>query len=569
MQILLLTNKSISSEQFQTILKYDKSLIQNILIVNYSSLYEKEQFIYAQECMVVNGEKLLQNVLLSPSIVIDLTHSSDYSHLEGYLKTCWINAQQAFYEREKLKKTEQTIIDLSQSTKLSNCICYIHNNESPTFKIIEESINLNSHSNTLTPFNTIGLIEQAITEYFADKNFFSQLEWSRNSTISNHQSMIFFIKFEILQRYGDYTIENIDFKPLSFEQLLTYNETFVFNYFDDLLEYRLTRYIEQVKFRTHIIKLCDEYKIDLEPSYYKTFVLTKGKHIGLQRTYYGALNSKKGISIINDKHKTNLFLRENGFNANQSYEYTLDDLLDKNLFDNIPLNYPLTLKPTDKKEGYGVITNIQNSKRMLVSIKKLIKFEDIESVLVEDFFQGVTYRILVVGAEVVAVLKFIPANILGDGETAIDDLIRTKNIVSKSRIRINNALRLSIYNDGKTWNTILPKDEKYIISHNSHASTGGQSTNVTEIFNDKYKKIASDVCKSLELKIAGIDMIINSEGDYRIIEINCGPALATHLNPKHGLSIDTYTMILKCLLEQTDLENEQNSYLKELVPYHH
>ncbi|MDQ7045011.1 MAG: hypothetical protein Q9M32_03745 [Sulfurimonas sp.] len=567
MQILILTN-NIESEVFNDILSYHKALAQNVLLVDESSLYEKKQFIYAKECMVLNKRKILENILLSPSIVIDMTQPSKNIRLENYLKSSWINTQQVFYEKEKLHKIEENKISLLASKNLSNCVCYIDNNEMPVFKVIEDSITLNIDFDSLTPFNSMGLIEQAITEFFADNNFFSQFEWSRNRIVSNHQSMAFFIQFEILQRYGDYTIENIEFQSLSFPQLLEYNKIFVFNYFDTLLDYRLDRYIEQVKFRTHIIKLCDEYKIDLEPSYNKTFILRKDKNIGLQRTYYSSVNSQNGISIINDKHKTNVFLRENGFNANLSYEYILDDLSDKKSIEEIPLEYPIALKPTDKKEGYGVVTNILNAKRMLISVEKMLKLGDIKPVLLEEFFEGVTYRVLVVSGEVSAVLKYIPVSVMGDGESSLEDLIKAKNIISKSRVRINNALRLSIFNDSKRWETILPKGEKYIVSHNSHASNGGQSINVTDIFDDRYKKISEEACKSLGLKLAGIDMIVNSDGEYRIIEINCGPALAIHVNPKHGTSIATYTKVLNSLLKEVDIEKEENSYLKDLVPYH-
>lgn len=567
MQILFLADRLTKLEKYEKFLKYEKSLKKNVIAAEYSSLYEKDGFVYSKKCIRVRKNKLLKNVLLSPSIVVDISSSCDYSQLESYLESCWVNSQQAFYEREGFK-TKKSLSKLLGSTKNSSCICYVDNNEIPTFKIIEDSIVLKDHTDTLTPFNCIGILEQAVTEFFADKNFFSQFEWPRNEILSNNQSMLFFIQFDIEEMFGDYTFNIKKFNSLSFQQLLAYKKRFVFEYFDDLLDYRLNRYVEQVKFRTHIIKLCQEYGIDLEPSYYKTFVLTKGKHIGLQRRYYGALNDQKGIEIINNKHKTNTFLLDNGFKANRSYKYTLKELLDEKSIDDLPLDYPLTLKPTDKKEGYGVVTNIQNAKRMSVSIKKLANLEDVDSVLVEEFFEGVTYRVLVVCSEVVGVLKFIPANVMGDGKTPIDDLIRAKNRVSKSRIRINNALRLSIYNDNKRWDTVLPDGKKYIISHNSHASNGGQSTNVTDIFDQKYKDIAADVCSSLGLKIAGIDMIVNSQGDYRIIEINCGPALATHLNPRHGTSIDTYSLVLKCLLENTDIEQADNSYLKELVKYH-
>ncbi|XPV68934.1 MAG: ATP-grasp domain-containing protein [Halarcobacter sp.] len=566
MQILFLTDQNINEKYSKVILQYNKALTQNILLVNYSSLYEKQKFIYAKECMVLNKEEVLTDVLLSPSIVIDLSQTLEYTILEKYLKTCWVNVQQAFFQKDEAK--QNSIGSIESSAKVSNCICYTNNNEAPILKVIEDSINLSSDNKILSPFNTIGLIEQAITEFFADINYFSQFEWPRNKDISNHQSTVFFVQFEVFERFGDFIVENIQYQSLNYEQLISYNNHFLFKYIDDLLDFRLDRYIQQVKFRTHIIKLCEKYKIDLEPSYYKTFVLTKDNHIGLQRRYYGSLNSKRGINIINDKHKTNTFLRENGFNANLSYEYTLKQLLEEEVIDNLPIDYPLTLKPTDKKEGYGVVTNIPNKKRMKISIKKMLNLEDINSVLIEEFFEGVTYRVLVVSGEVTAVLKYIPASILGDGESSIEELIKNKNLISKSRVRINNALRLSIFNDEKRWETVLPEGKKYIISHNSHASNGGQSINVTNLFDEKYKKVCSQACKSLGLKMAGIDMIVNSAGDYRIIEINCGPALATHVNPKHGSSIKTYTKVLYSLLEEVDIEKDENSYLKDLVPYH-
>jgi len=556
-QILYLIDETTDIQYLKSILNYDKSFSQNILVVQSNFLYRKDKFIYAKECIVLNQEKKLKNILLSPSIVIDITKLSNYSDLESYINSCWLNTQQLFYSNNKLKEVENKI-------NTSSCIAYVQSIKTPFVNVIENSITLDSKYKELTSFNTIGVIEQAITEYFADINFFSQF----NSEVLDHQSMIFSIKFDIIKRYGDFVVDNISFIPLSYKQLLNYDEAFLFEYLDNLLKYRLDRYIEQVKFRTHIIKLCDEYKIDLEPSYYKTFILTKNNHIGLQRTYYGALNSEKGISIINNKHKTNQFLQENGFKTNLSYEYVLDDLLDKKVIEEIPINYPITMKPTDKKAGYGVVTNIPNEKRMLVSVKKMKKLEDIKPIILEEFFEGITYRVLVVSGEVCAVLKYIPASILGDGESSIEELIKAKNLVSKSRVRINNALRLSIFNDGNTWETILAKGQEYIISHNSHASNGGQSINVTDIFDEKYKRISSNVCKSLDLKLAGIDMIVNSKGDYRIIEVNCGPALAIHLNPKHGESIDTYTKVLYSLLEEVDLEHDDNSYLKKLVPYH-
>ena len=205
---------------------------------------------------------------------------------------------------------------------------------------------------------------------------------------------------------------------------------------------------------------------------------------------------------------------------------------------------------------------------MLFSVKELMQLGDIEPVLIEEFFVGMTYRILVVAGEVIAVLKFMPIYIIGDGKSSIEELILAKNRILRSRIRINEALELSLSNDGYNYNTVLADEHKYILSYNSHASMGGQATNVTDIFSEKLKQISCDVSKSLGLSHTGIDMNVNAQGDYRILEVNCAPALSTHLYPKYGTPIDTYTKVLDAFFSHTDTSKEENQYLREIVEYH-
>jgi D-alanine-D-alanine ligase-like ATP-grasp enzyme len=538
---------------------YHKSKKQNILYARYADLFKSKGFVYAKTCSSLQLVREHRDVLLSPSLVVDVTNGSFQSELELLLSAGWDNAQQAFYGANDGQQNR------TQRSGLSACICFTSNNATPMLYVIKESIELSGNA---VAEDFIGLIEQAITEHFADTGYFSSLGLNDKQGYAQQQSMLFSVSFGILTKYGDYQIEVDSISVLSVEQLLSINDHFVFAYFDTLLEYRLSHYVEKVKFRTHIVKLCEESGVELEPSYNKTFVISNAEHYGMHSAYYGSVNSKQGVAIALDKHHTNQVLSEHGFCVNRSIGYSLRDLQDKSTIDAIPLQYPMVLKPTDSKEGHGVVTNIPNAKRLHISAQKLMGLADIDKVLVEEFFEGITYRVLIVCGEVVAVLKFIPANILGDGCSQIDHLILAKNLITKSRIRINNALRLSIFNDGKRWETVLPENEPYVLSHNSHASTGGQSINVTHLFGRRYKDIAEDACRSLGLKNVGIDMIVNAEGEYRILEINSGPALATHKYPKYGSSIDAYSLVLECLLKHTDLGREDNSYLAEMMPFH-
>ena len=560
MQILLLGTKEYDHDLYGRLSHYQKSKSQNILYARYDDVYRSNGFVYARTCHSVKVAYQHQGVLLSPSLVIDVTNGASQNDLEQLFSAGWSNTQQAFYRGKGGNLYRQKNDD-----SFATCLCFTTNNALPMFSVIKGSVNTRD---ALCSEGCLGLIEQAITEHFADINYFGVLWGNANHRFSSQQSMLFFVSFEISRKYGDYQVEIMGFEVLDVGQLLSHGEHFAFDYFDELIQYRLNHYVQQVKFRTHIIKLCEETGIDLEPSLHNTFVLSKDEHVGVHSAYFGSVNSKDGIAVILDKHQTNIYLSKHGFCVNRSVEYSIKDLQDKTVIQRIPLNYPLVLKPTDSKAGYGVVTNIPNQRRMLISAQKIGGLEGIDKVLVEEFFEGVTYRVLVVCGKVVAVLKFIPANILGDGETQIDDLIRAKNLITKSRIRINNALRLSIFNDGKRWETVLPVGEQYVLSYNSHASTGGQSINVTEVFRVQYKLIAEQACRSLGIRNAGLDMIVNAEGDYRIIEVNSGPALATHRSPKYGDSIDAYSLVLDCLLKQTDLNRDDNQYLDEMMVYH-
>jgi hypothetical protein len=109
-----------------------------------------------------------------------MSSSFHYSQLESYLKTSWENVHQIFYNIKDFNDAKFNIQETIKSSKKSTCICNIDNNEAPLFQIIKDSIHVKSSINRLTSFNTIGLIEQAITEYFADINFFTQLEFNKD-----------------------------------------------------------------------------------------------------------------------------------------------------------------------------------------------------------------------------------------------------------------------------------------------------------------------------------------------------------------------------------------------------
>ena len=54
-------------------------------------------------------------------------------------------------------------------------------------------------------------------------------------------------------------------------------------------------------------------------------------------------------------------------------------------------------------------------------------FKNDNTVLIEEFIKGKEYRFLVIDDEVVGILHRVPANVIGDGEKTISELVEIKN----------------------------------------------------------------------------------------------------------------------------------------------
>ena len=92
---------------------------------------------------------------------------------------------------------------------------------------------------------------------------------------------------------------------------------------------------------------------------------------------------------------------------------------------------------------------------------------------------------------------------------------------------------------GYTEQSIPEKDVKVNLRENSNVSTGGDSIDVTDEMPEIYKNIAEKAADALQVKITGVDILIEDLNDslgekYSIIEANFNPAMLFHLYPLKG-----------------------------------
>jgi len=189
-------------------------------------------------------------------------------------------------------------------------------------------------------------------------------------------------------------------------------------------------------------------------------------------------------------------------------------------------------------------------------------FQEDSTVLVEEFIPGQEYRFLVIDGAVRGVLQRVPANVLGDGVSSVEQLVRTKNQDPRrgegyrsplEKIRLGAEELQMLRAQGLAAQTIPEAGRRVFLRKNSNISTGGDSIDVTDTLHESYKALAVASAAAAGSRISGIDMMIldtrlpATANNYAIIELNFNPALHIHDFPAQGINREVEKHVLDLL----------------------
>ena len=213
------------------------------------------------------------------------------------------------------------------------------------------------------------------------------------------------------------------------------------------------------------------------------------------------------------------------------------------------LSSKLVVKPNTTNFGRGITIFPESyTKEMLSDALEFALSED-DTILLEPFLSGKEYRFLIIDDKVEGVLYRRPANVLGDGKKTIAELVEQKNQdylrgtgykTPLEKIIISTIEKEYLKQQGFTLDYIPKEDERIYLRENSNVSTGGDSIDVTDEVDASYKEIAVKAARALNVKITGVDMLIDSlteeamSENHGIIELNFNPAIHIHCYPYHG-----------------------------------
>ena len=266
-------------------------------------------------------------------------------------------------------------------------------------------------------------------------------------------------------------------------------------------------------------------------------------------------NSLIAYWISDDKWMTKQFLQRNGINhANGillEQEYSPEKLN--------KLKLPAVVKPVNTDHGIAVSTNLQTREDLISAIENAFRYS--EKVIVEEYFPGREYRFLVIDYKVRAIAFREPANVTGDGENTIEQLIDKKNVGRGTdyrypllKINVDDEVTRHLKAVSLSTESILKKGEKIYLRKNSNLSTGGDSIDVTDDMPEFYHEIAVRAAQSAGLKIAGVDIIIKdttlvpSSDNYIVVELNAPAMLSMHDFPYIGENRHVEKYVLDSIL---------------------
>ncbi len=230
------------------------------------------------------------------------------------------------------------------------------------------------------------------------------------------------------------------------------------------------------------------------------------------------------------------------------------------------INYPVVCKPQNGSQGKGVTVNIQTREQLEHAFQHAAQAAR-GPVLVEKFFPGSDYRLLVVGNRLIAAARRDPPHVVGDGKSTVKQLVDVVNAdprrgdghaTSLTKIRFDDIAMACLSDQGLKPDSVPEKGRRVVLRNNANLSTGGSATDVTDDVHPETASRAIDAAAMVGLHVCGVDIVCESimrpleEQNGGVVEVNAAPGLRMHLNPSYGKGRNIGEAVMQLMFEPGD-----------------
>ncbi len=267
------------------------------------------------------------------------------------------------------------------------------------------------------------------------------------------------------------------------------------------------------------------------------YFLLGRKRLYLQRNKLGVNNSVSS-AIARNKNRTYRILEHFHLPCPRAVVLMSNGSLEHVSGEIKALRKPYVVKPLRGSLGKGVSVKLNGSDQVADAIQFARKTHN--SVLIEEFIAGTNYRVTVFQDKVLDILERIPAYVIGDGTSTVQQLIDQKNetrqVFGLKPIRIDQELKRFIKDHDVALSAVPARGKRIDLRLNCNMGAGGEARRIDlrrDVHPDNLRMFA-DATREIGLTLAGIDFITpDLSRSWRSVrcainEINRAPMLDIH-----------------------------------------
>lgn len=267
-----------------------------------------------------------------------------------------------------------------------------------------------------------------------------------------------------------------------------------------------------------------------------------------------SLNHPSARKLVPHKDVQSRVFRSAGLPFPENYVFSRDE--EDRAWDWARHVLPVAIKPATGSKGRDVFLNIADRNEFSDAYTNVSR--KWHSVLVEQFKSGSEHRMYVVDGEFIAALVMKPANVTGDGQRSIEELVATKNetaLIPHRAIRLDTQELATLHAGGLSPESVLEEGRTIYLRQNSNLSTGGDSIDATDSIRPSEAHIAEKAAKAWPgTRAVGFDLVLPREagdGPPSIVEANLSAGIGGHHHPRFGRAREVCVPILNAMFPQT------------------
>lgn len=202
---------------------------------------------------------------------------------------------------------------------------------------------------------------------------------------------------------------------------------------------------------------------------------------------------------------------------------------------------PCVVKPAaGTGGGHGVVPGVNDLEDLLRA--RWHASTGVDRLMIERQIDGAIYRLLLLDGELLDVVRSVPANVTGDGDSTIEALIARENerrvdaagAAGLSLIGLNLDTMLTLRRVGLTLSSVLPEGQYLALRIATNSNAARDNTTWEGEVSPSVIEDARAAVRAVGLRLAGVDVVTRdisrplTETGGVVTEVNGGPGLHHH-----------------------------------------